>query len=79
MKRLLDEVKRAKFTFEVNAEELTDLEKILEKDRCVMGKESEEGCRCPRCEELLVASKKAFFCPWCGQRVLYVENEDIPL
>ena len=79
MKRLLDELKRAKFTFEVSANELADLEKILEKDIALMSKEVEGRTVCPRCGGTLVTNEKAFFCPWCGQRTVYVDKKDIPL
>lgn len=77
MKKLLDEIRNAKFSFEVSLKGMAELEETLAKGEPIMCEQTDCGCACPKCHTPL--ARDGFYCMNCGQRVVYRESKDIPL
>lgn len=62
---------------DLTIEEVAELKQILEKDTLMDGIPTDNGCKCPRCGDVLIKDK--YHCPLCGQRAKYIESDVIPL
>lgn len=74
LKAIIDGVR---IHLDLTIEEVIYLKDLLKKDVIVDGIPSEEGCVCPECHTALIKGK--YHCPLCGQRVRYIESDNIPL
>lgn len=64
-------------TVEFTLEEAIEYNRMCDRNTMVKGIPTENGNKCPSCGTEFV--KHEHFCPLCGQKVMYVESDVIPL
>ena len=77
METMLNRIKNYKMTLELTLDEAEELKELLEKKNMRNGIPTDDGNKCPNCFN--VFHKGTHHCPVCGQRVKYIESNDIPL
>lgn len=73
MERILKQINDTRVRLDLSLDETRELQEVLERNRLIHGEPTEDGCRCPLCKQPLL--KDRFFCPLCGQRVMYIESD----
>ena len=77
MDTILEKMNSYKVTLELTLDEAEELKECLERRKMQKGIPTDDGNKCPNCFN--VFHKGTHHCPVCGQRVKYIESNDIPL
>lgn len=77
METILNRIKNYKVTLELTLDEAEELKECLERRNMQSGIPTDDGNKCPNCFNIFY--KGTHYCAVCGQRVRYIESNDIPL